>query len=86
MTRKQGMKQDQGSDHDLLIRIDEKLNQFITRFDEHVKENDHAYTAIGDRVNALSTRLQAVEKLVWLGIGGLAVMEIGLTIWSHLSK
>lgn len=49
-------------DHDLLIRIDEKLNQFITRFDEHIKENDHAFIATGDRLNALSQRLQSLEK------------------------
>ncbi len=59
-------------DHDLLIRMDEKLNLLVQSFNSHKKETD-------DRISFL-------EKIVWSGMGALAVMQgcafVFLKFWS----
>lgn len=62
------------SDHDLLI----ELRTEIRGMREDIrKQNDGVNEAIKDH----ETRLRSIEKYVWLAIGGLALLEILVTIY-----
>jgi len=50
------------SDHDLLLRIDEKLTSFLSNFDKHVKDDETNFKELDQR----ATRL---ERGYWIVIG-----------------
>lgn len=55
-------------DHDLLIRLDEKFDSMIEKVDKLTDDHEK--------------RLRSIEKYIWKAIGAIAVVEIGLTIFS----
>ena len=57
------------SDHDLLTRLDEKVDSIILQIKDI---ND----GIGVKLNDHENRLRNLERYVWLAIGALAVLEI----------
>lgn len=85
------------SDHDLLIRIDTKLDIYMSsqkdfeketrdelsklRARDEVLEVKKASTAV---TNDQESRLRRLEKYGFLAIGGLFVIEIGLTLYLGL--
>lgn len=58
-------------DHDLLTRIDENLSGFMKRYQEH--EVDH-----NAKFKDTTARLEKVERYIYLGLGGLIVLEFVL--------
>lgn len=77
-------------DHDLLIKIDTQLAELSKKVDEHHGEKTARWEALEqhkadkaqvDRQQAdHEARIRALESLTWRGLGGLAVMQVVLTI------
>lgn len=62
---------DTDSDHDLLINITNKINNFVDIFAEQKKEHGVKFKDHEDRIRIL-------ERSIWVGIGGLFVLQIFL--------
>ena len=60
-----GMKEDE---RDLLIRVDKNLSNLILRFGNHAESDDKRFTEF-------TGRLKVIERITYLGLGGLAVIE-----------
>ena len=63
------------ADHDLLIKIDTQLILLTGKVEDLSKYK-------GDRAEVTDheARIRALESLIWRGLGGLAVMQIAITI------
>lgn len=62
-----------GSDHDVLIRIDANLKNFLENFHAHVEEDKNNFDNQGKRIWKL-------EKAYWIGVGIIIVVNILLGI------
>lgn len=72
-----GKERREGSrDHDLLTKIDEKLSNFLSRFEEHTEDDKNNFDDI-------KNRLSRAERFIYIGIGGLIVLEFVLKIIAH---
>lgn len=60
------------ADHDLLIRLDEKVETLIKSVE--ILTDDH------------ETRIRSLEKYVWKAIGALAVIDMVITAYLTLKK
>ena len=63
-----------GRDHDLLIRIEQNLFNFLNAFEAHIKSDDIYFVE-------QNKRLKSLERYCWLGIGGLGVLQVVITIY-----
>lgn len=63
-------------DHDLLLTINSKLNNFIDVFDGHAKFNQDVH-------DDHESRLRFLEKGYWVGIGALAILQIFLKFYKQ---
>lgn len=75
----------QESDHDLLVRLNERVGNFLSRFDEHLKwaegqivENRVAHELLGER-------LSAIERWRFKWIGAVTVIIFLLNMVSALA-
>lgn len=59
-------------DHDLLIRLDQKVETLIKSVD--VLTNDH------------EARLRSIEKYVWKALGGLTIIDVVIGAYLTLRK
>jgi hypothetical protein len=67
------------NDHDLLIRLDEKVSGLITEVKKLTEIQNK-------RLDDHETRIRRLEKWVWIAIGGLTVIQIVVEIaisWMH---
>ena len=70
------MPPESASDHDLLIRIDEKLTLLFGSFSSHEKENKEEFDLVHRRISNLeNNRVSPLEKIVWTGLGGVIVLQ-----------
>ena len=53
-----------GDHHDLLIRIDTNLNNFIKRFDDHEKEDDSKFEKMDRKVSIMERGFYAVGGVI----------------------
>ena len=60
-------------EHDLLIRIDANLTNFLDRFEKHEKADNEIYVGFGKRISLL-------EKAVWTFIGAVTLFAFVLKI------
>ena len=62
-----------GEDHDLLIKINQNIDNLLSNFNVHVAQ---------DSIDLKETkgRLGGLEKIVWMGMGALAVLNIILKL------
>ena len=58
-----------GRDHDVLIRIDANLENFIRRFDEHEIKDMQDFGKV-------EKRLSTLERAYWVAIGVLIVVQL----------
>lgn len=62
-------------DHDLLLNLDSKVNTLITIFEKNYQEKK-------ERLDDHEQRIRFMEKSVWLGMGGLAILQVLIkVIW-----
>ena len=66
-------RKNRSNDHDLLIQIDTKLDSFFNAFEKHVQSDE-------DSFKAHDFRLKNLEKALYAGIGGLAILEVFIRI------
>lgn len=66
-------------DHDTLTRIDENLSNFMRRFSDHINDDKNGFSKLEaadkDIKEKIDVRLSRVERWIWMGLGGLAVLE-----------
>lgn len=55
-------------DHDLLIKIDSNLTNFIHNFDNHIKADEESFKSQDGRIKSL-------EKAYWMGVGIIVIVE-----------
>ena len=62
-----------GDDHDLLIKISQNVENVLVNFESHVKQ---------DAIDLKETkgRIGGLEKIVWMGMGGLAILTVILKL------
>lgn len=53
----------------------EKVNEINNKLDKFIDSADHKYATVAQTVDQ-ERRLRIVEKAVWLGIGGLAILQV----------
>ena len=80
------------NDHDLLVIIHTKLERALIDIRE-VRENlsgrlgvVEATKANAIDITAIEGRTTRLERLVWMGLGGLALGQILIANWNHLFK
>lgn len=61
------------SDHDVLIRIEQCLQNFKKTFDDHSNQDNF-------RLGEHNLRIKSIEKAYWMGIGALAVFQLLVSI------
>ena len=61
-------------ERDLLIRIDEKLDNIQIVFEKHCNLDEQKF-------NDLNRRVAIVERAIWLGAGGLGMLQVILKLW-----
>lgn len=57
------------NDHDLLLNIDSKINNFIEVYKNYTETN-------GNIIDDHERRIRWIERTVIMGLGGLAMIEI----------
>lgn len=68
-----------GIDRDrLLERIDANLENLIKSVDIHVAADSTAFKSLNDRMDKNDVKMGWVNKVIFLGIGGLAVLKFFL--------
>ena len=72
--------QQKRDDHDLLIKIDTKLEMFINQVSLYKKELDELEKRKCDKdlVSDLEKRMRRMERLIYIGLGGLAVLQFAI--------
>jgi len=60
-----------GKDHDLLIRIDQNLSNFMIRFNDHVEDDQSNFETLYKRTGNL-------QKFMWLLLGALSILEVAI--------
>ena len=65
-----------GADHDLLIRIDQNLTNFIQQFNEHEDKDK-------EKFDSHSKRIMILERAFWCSVGAFAV---GKAVFSFFIK
>lgn len=87
------VKPDEGSDHDLLIRLDSRVSELrsrmVDRFDqlekkltEHDRTNERRHNDHERRIRAVERRLWALPSVATV----LAVIGVVLGLWDQLGK
>ncbi len=61
--------------HDTLIRIDANLSNFMKRFEDHSEEDSENFEKTDKRIEKITEVQEDLRKYVWIGIGGLAVLQ-----------
>lgn len=61
-------------DHDLLIRIDANLSNFMRRFEDHERDDNRRFTEIFLEQNAL-------KKFAWLLTGAFILSQVLITLF-----
>ena len=69
--RKSLMNQDE---RDLLIRIDQNVDNLINRFENHTETDVKTFGEHSDR-------LKILERAIWLGMGGLALLQFIIKVY-----
>ena len=64
-------------DHDLLIRIDTKLSNFVESVSNHIKDDAAQFTK-------LNVRLDFLEKAFWRLAGGISVVVVLASLVARL--
>lgn len=72
--------QQKSDDHDLLIKIDTKLEMFINQVSLYKKELDELEKRKCDKdlVSDLEKRMRRMERIIYIGLGGLAVLQFAI--------
>jgi len=72
--------QQKRDDHDLLIKIDTKLEMFINQVSLYKKELDELEKRKCDKdlVSDLEKRMRRMERIIYIGLGGLAVLQFAI--------
>ncbi len=63
-----------GDDHDLLIKINQNIENLLTNFQTHCISDMSTFKESKARISNL-------ERIVWMGLGALAVLNILLKIY-----
>lgn len=83
------------TDHDLLIRIDTRLDGLFNDFGDLKKEIHRLWVEKASKSDIAEckktdedheSRIRAVERRIWIAIGGLAVIEVGIGVLLHYWK
>ena len=61
-------------EHDILIRVDTNIKNLMSRIDKHVEDDAKFHEKI-------EVRVKMVERIVFLGLGGLAVIQFWISNW-----
>ena len=82
------------SDHDMLIRIDTRLEIMDTTFKEYKHDTDkdlsklwyekadkESVKELQSRVEGNGKRIGKIEKLIWFAAGALAILDLGIRIY-----
>ncbi len=67
-------------DHDLLVRLDAKLDVLSASFGE--MKSSVSGKADAQRVDKLEIRQEATERKMYMIVGGLAALEFALKWWT----
>lgn len=67
------MTESKDHDHDLLIRIDSNLNNFMLKFAEHVIEDKTNFDYV-------TKKMFNFERILWIGLGVFIAVEFGIKI------
>lgn len=63
------------NDHNLLIRIDEKMDYLVKTFDKHTLDDDVRFKQVMKDVGV-------VQRAMWVAIGGFTILQLFLK-FSH---
>ena len=72
-------------DHDLLVQINERLTNLISRFDDHLTWSEKQLTLNESSHQTISHRLDALEAWKWKWAGSVAVVVFLLTVLGNLA-
>ena len=69
------------SDHDLLVRLCARFEAFEKMFDTHLSTDTKMHEAMEKRIEKLEKKTDHHGNLIYIGLGGLFVLEIALRFW-----
>ena len=80
------------NDHDLLVIIHTKLERALVDIREvrdslsgRLADVESSMTNTTE-MDALTQRVTRLERLVWMGLGGLTIAQVAIANWNHLFK
>ena len=69
MERRDEMRSQSVTDHDMLTRIDANLSNFMRRFDDHAQSDEENFERLYRKVGFL-------QKALWIATGAVAGVEL----------